>query len=120
MVIAVGLTLVEPLAAVDVNVPGVMAMLVAPLVAQLNVLLPPGLMLAGVAPKDVIEGAAVVPEPEFDEPDELVELEPGALVPLTACAQPAKPQVSETRKTTHRIPKDRPTVARNVLLREQL
>jgi hypothetical protein len=41
VVVAVGLTLVEPVANVDVNVPGVMAILVAPLVAQLSVMLEP-------------------------------------------------------------------------------
>ena len=53
-----GLTLVEPLAEVDVNAPGVMAMLVAPVAAQLSVLLEPELMLAGLAVKDVIVGFA--------------------------------------------------------------
>ena len=47
MVVAVGLTLVEPLAEVDVNVPGVMAILVAPLVAQLSKLLEPEFILYG-------------------------------------------------------------------------
>ena len=56
MVVAVGLTLVEPLAEVEVNVPGVMAMLVAPVVTQLSVLLAPDAMLAGLAAKDVIVG----------------------------------------------------------------
>jgi hypothetical protein len=56
VVVAVGLTLVEPLADVEVNVPGVMAMLVAPVVAQLSVLLAPELMLVGFAVKDVIAG----------------------------------------------------------------
>ena len=56
MVVAVGLTLVEPLANVEVNVPGVMAIPVAPLVAQLNVLLEPELMLAGFAVKELMVG----------------------------------------------------------------
>ena len=56
MVVAVGLTLVEPLADVDVNVPGGMAMLVAPLVAQLNVLLEPEVILAGLAVKALMVG----------------------------------------------------------------
>lgn len=38
MVVVVGLTLVEPVAAVEVNVPGEMATLVAPVVAQVKVL----------------------------------------------------------------------------------
>jgi hypothetical protein len=56
VVAAVGLTLVEPLADVDVNVPGVMAMLVAPVVAQVRVLLEPEVMLVGLAVKELIVG----------------------------------------------------------------
>ena len=58
MVVAVGLTFVEPLADVDVNVPGAMAMLAAPLVVQLSVLLEPELTLAGLAVKELIVGLA--------------------------------------------------------------
>jgi hypothetical protein len=57
----VGLTLVEPFAVVDVNAPGVIAMLVAPVVVQLSVLLEPEVMLAELAVKDVTEGAEPVP-----------------------------------------------------------
>ncbi len=46
----------EPLADVDVNVPGVMARLVAPVVTQLSVLLEPEFMLAGFAVNEVIVG----------------------------------------------------------------
>ena len=56
MVVAVGLTLVEPLAELDVKLPGVMATLVAPLTAQLNVLLEPEAMLVGFAVKELIVG----------------------------------------------------------------
>lgn len=56
MVVAVGLTLVEPLADVDVNVPGVMAILVAPVVVQLSVLLEPEVMFVGLAVKESIVG----------------------------------------------------------------
>lgn len=65
--VTVGLTLVEPLAEVDVNVPGAMAIWVAPLVVQLRVLLVPEFTVVGFAPKDAIEGAEAVLEPEFDE-----------------------------------------------------
>lgn len=44
----------------DVNVPGVMAMLVAPLVAQLRLLLVPEFMFVGFAVKDVTVGAEPV------------------------------------------------------------
>jgi hypothetical protein len=66
VVVAVGLTLVEPLADVDVNVPGAIAILVAPVVSQLSVLLAPELMLVGAAEKEVISGAEPGPEDEFD------------------------------------------------------
>jgi hypothetical protein len=56
VVVAVGLTFVEPLADVEVNVPGVMAMPVAPLVTQLSVLLEPDTMLDGLAEKELMIG----------------------------------------------------------------
>ena len=56
MVVAVGLTLVEPLADAEVNVPGVMARLVAPLVAQLRTLLEPEVIVAGLAVKELMVG----------------------------------------------------------------
>ena len=56
MVVAVGDTVVEPLADVEVKDPGVMLMLVAPLVAQLSVLLAPAAMLVGLAVKELMVG----------------------------------------------------------------
>ena len=56
MVVAVGLTLVEPLADVDVKVPGVMAMLVASVVAQPSVLVEPDVTLVGLAVKELMVG----------------------------------------------------------------
>ena len=43
----------------EVNVPGVMARLVAPVVAQLSVLLEPEVMLVGLAVKELIFGLLV-------------------------------------------------------------
>lgn len=60
MVVAVGLTLVELPANVEVNVPGVMAILVAPVVAQLSVLLEPEVILAGLAVNELIVGLLAV------------------------------------------------------------
>jgi len=54
--VAVGLTLVEPLADADVNVPGVIARLVAPVVVQLSVLVDPETILVGLAVKELIVG----------------------------------------------------------------
>lgn len=54
--VVVGLTLVEPLAEVEVNDPGVIAMEVAPLVAQLKLLLDPEVMLVGFEAKVMIVG----------------------------------------------------------------
>ena len=65
--VAVGLTLVEPLAEAEVNVPGEMAMLVAPAAAQLSVLLVPGFTLVGFAVKEVIAGTEPFPDGELDE-----------------------------------------------------
>jgi hypothetical protein len=56
VVVAVGLTLVEPLAAVEVNIPGVIPILVAPL----NLLLAPEVILEGLAVKELIVGVPVV------------------------------------------------------------
>jgi hypothetical protein len=66
VVVTVGLSLVEPLVDVDVNVPGVMAILVAPVVAQFSMLLVPEFMLVGAAVKDVTFGAE--PPGEVDAP----------------------------------------------------
>jgi hypothetical protein len=54
--VADGDTVVEPLAAVDVNPPGLMVMPVTALVTQLRVLLAPALMLGGLAVNEVIVG----------------------------------------------------------------
>ncbi len=50
--------MVEPLAVVEVNPPGLMPMLVARVVLQLSVLLPPALMLVGIAVNELIVGFA--------------------------------------------------------------
>jgi hypothetical protein len=72
VVVAVGLTLVEPLAEVEVKVPGAMVMLVAPLVDQLSVLLEPEVMVAGLEVNELIEGLlgvfTVTVNVELDEP----------------------------------------------------
>jgi hypothetical protein len=56
VVVADGLTSVEPLADVEVNVPGAMAILVAPVVAQLSMLLEPEEIVVGLAVKELIVG----------------------------------------------------------------
>ncbi|MFZ0963991.1 MAG: hypothetical protein WAO35_24260 [Terriglobia bacterium] len=72
---AVGLTLVEPLADGEVNVPGVMAMLAAPATVQLSVLLVPEFMLVGSAVKEVMVGAEPLP---LGEVGEVVEPQPAS------------------------------------------
>lgn len=57
VVVVVGFTPVDPLADVDVNVPGVMAMLAAPEVTQLSVLFAPELTVAGLAVNELMVGA---------------------------------------------------------------
>jgi hypothetical protein len=59
--------LVEPLADVEVNVPGVMVRLAAPVVVQLSVLLVPEFTLVGFAVKEVIAGTEPFSEGELDE-----------------------------------------------------
>jgi hypothetical protein len=68
--------LVVPLAEVDVNVPGVMLTLVAPLVAQVRVLLAPELMVVGLAVKDATVGAEPFPDEEFDTPQPMSPMMP--------------------------------------------
>jgi hypothetical protein len=67
-VVAVGLTLVEPLADAEVNVPGVMATLVAPLVTQPSALLAPELIVVGFAVKEVTVGTEPRVGSGFDRP----------------------------------------------------
>ena len=59
--VAVGLTPVEPLADVELNAPGEIEIVVAPLVVQLSVVLVPELMVAGLAANDTIEGMEPLP-----------------------------------------------------------
>jgi hypothetical protein len=61
--------LVEPLADVEVNVPGVIVILVAPVVAQLSMLLAPELMPVGFAVNEAIDGADPFPDVEPIEVD---------------------------------------------------
>jgi len=68
VVVEVGLTVIAPLADVEVNDPGVMARLVAPEVVQLSVLLCPELMPVGLAENDEIAGAGPGVTEEPDEP----------------------------------------------------
>jgi hypothetical protein len=84
VVVAVGLTAVEPLAAVEVKVPGAIAMLVAPFTDQLRVLLEPELMVAALAVKEVIVGADPVP---VVEPDGIVDPQPMQASGIQASAQ---------------------------------
>jgi hypothetical protein len=80
VVVAVGLTLVEPLANAEVNVPGVMARLVAPVVTQLSVLPAPEAIVAGLAVNEVITGTERLPSGENCE----VAIEPQPASPTTA------------------------------------
>jgi hypothetical protein len=96
VVVAVGLTLVDPLADVEVKLPGVIATLTAPVVVQLSLLLAPELIVAGFAVKELIVGTAPFPgdEPdELDEPDE---------------PQPANPaQANRARNSAQRFSPDK-------------
>jgi len=56
-----------PLADTELNPPGEIEIVVAPLVVQLSALFPPELMLVGFAVKAAIEGAEAVPWAASDE-----------------------------------------------------
>jgi hypothetical protein len=86
VVVAVGLTMVEPLADDELKLPGEIEIVVAPLVTQLSVAFAPEFMLAGFAAKEVTDGT----EPEFD-------VEFGALVVLPQPANPTHTSNSGTR-----------------------
>ena len=77
--------LVEPLADEDVNVPGVMAIVVASVAAQLSVLLVPEVMVVGFAVKEAIVGT----EPF---PGELCEVEPQPTSPMQTNRMRARAQ----------------------------
>lgn len=83
MVVAIGRTLVEPLPDVEVNVPGVIAMLAAPVEDQLSVALVPEFMFVGLAENEVMVGMSSFALDEVEDP------------------QPASPaQASRTRTST--------------------
>jgi hypothetical protein len=98
VVVAVGLTLVDPLADAEVNVPGAMAILVAPVVAQLSVALVPEFMVVGFATKDVIVGTESFAGVEFDEGDEAQLDTPTETNRVRASAQRASPEERRLRE----------------------
>ena len=79
VVVAAGLTLVDPLAAAEVNVPGVIATFAAPLVTQLSVLLPLAVMLVGLAVNELIVGLLAA----FTVTTAVAVVEPAALVAVS-------------------------------------
>jgi hypothetical protein len=67
--VEVGVTLVEPLAELDVKLPGAMAIVVAPLADQFSVLLMPELRLVGLAVNEAMEGFVPLgPDDPVDAP----------------------------------------------------
>jgi hypothetical protein len=78
-VVAVGLTLEEPVADVEVRVPGEIEILIAPVVTQLSVLLSPELMVVGFALKEVIVGLVAA----LTVTVAVVVVEPAALVAVS-------------------------------------
>jgi len=60
VVVAAGVTTVEPLAAADVNPPGLILILVAPIVFQLRVLLEPGVTVDGFPVNELMDGEPAV------------------------------------------------------------
>jgi hypothetical protein len=77
VVVEVGLTLVEPVAELEVKVPGVMEIVVAPEVDQLRVLLEPELIPVGLAVKELMVGLlpagfTVIVSLKVEEPKEFL------------------------------------------------
>ncbi|MGA2097436.1 MAG: hypothetical protein ABSH39_14130 [Candidatus Acidiferrum sp.] len=67
MVVEVGLTLLEPLADVEVKLPGEMEIVLAPAVDQLSVTFVPEVMVVRLAVKELMVGAEL--GPGFPAPD---------------------------------------------------
>jgi hypothetical protein len=97
-VVTVGLMLVDPLADVDVNVPGVMAMLAAPAADQLRVLLAPEFMLVGFAAKDAICGTEPFPVGRLDEVPEAQPASPAQESRVRTSAQSSSPEELSPRE----------------------
>jgi hypothetical protein len=104
VVVAVGATVVEPLANVELNVPGEIEIAVAPLVDQLSVLFFPEPMLVGFAVKEAIVGT---------EPG-------GGLVLLEPPTLPHPAQASSTLKSMHKYRNRPPHSRRKVFWPEEL
>ncbi|MGA8618208.1 MAG: hypothetical protein WB660_06765 [Candidatus Sulfotelmatobacter sp.] len=96
--------LVEPLADGDVNVPGVMAILVAPAAAQLSVLPVPEFMLVGFAVKEVIVGREPFPEGELGAVIEPQPASPAQANRMRASAQRFSPEELRGRSHVYTFP----------------
>ena len=94
VVVEEGLTLVEPLAADEVKLPGVIATLVAPVVDQESVLLDPAFMLAGLALNELMVGADASGGGLDGGEFEGGELEGGELEPLLLAGPLEPPQLA--------------------------
>jgi hypothetical protein len=96
-VVVVGATVVEPLAATEVNPLGLILMLVAPLVVQLKVALAPELMLAGLAANEPTVGPPLGLD-ALTKPAQPVRTHPERSRTITAKNAPAlKDEVSRRR-----------------------
>jgi hypothetical protein len=93
VVVAVGLTVVLPLADEEENVPGEIATVVAPEVFQLSELLAPELIPVGLALKELIAGS----EP-FSEEDALDEPQPGDAAKAHKISASAQKRAFPTRR----------------------
>ena len=97
----------DPVAAVEVNPPGEIEIVVAPLAAQLSVLLAPELVLAGLAPKDAIVGADPFPWFVLVEPAVPAQpARPTQAARASANANPTHSQEMPLRGPTPLLPKD--------------
>jgi hypothetical protein len=78
VVVVVGLTLVEPVAEVEVNEPGEIEIVVAPLVAHVSMVLVPEFTVAGFTVNEAIDGMEPLPG--------------GVLTVVAVPAQPLRPK----------------------------
>jgi hypothetical protein len=97
VVVSVGLTLVEPLADLGLNVPDVMAILAAPVVSH-RLLLAPEFVLVGSAVEELIVRAEPGPENEFDGATELQSAGPTQANRINAIAQRFSPEAWSQRE----------------------
>ena len=106
--VAVGLTLVEPLADEELKVPGEIETVEAPLVAQLSVLLDPELMVPGLETNEEMDGEEPFPLLVFDElvPSPPHPARPAQARRISAATAELSKEVTRPHKPNFLLPKE--------------